>query len=173
MSNPSQDPAETSELRPRGPTIGHVHLKVANLERSLAFYCGVLGFRVTQRLNERVVLISMGGDYHHHIALNTRESLGGSPPDRSSTGLEHFAILYPTRGQLADAVRQVSEQGITFRRAADYGISESIHVDDPDGIGVELSWDRPAQLWPRTAAGELNAGMRGLDVERLLQSNID
>ena len=119
--------------------IGHIHLRVADLDRSLRFYCGVLGFELTQYRGERAALISAGG-YHHHIALNTRESLGGVSPPKESTGLDHFAILYPTRAGLADALRRLVATNIGFERVSDHGVSESVYVRDPDGIVIELSW---------------------------------
>ena len=121
-----------------GPRIGHVHLKVADIERSVAFYCGVLGFKVTQRLSPQLVLISAGAGYHHHIALNTRQSLGGSPPSRECTGLDHFAILYPTRAGLTEALRRLMAAHIDLEKAAGTGISESDHVRDPDGNRVDF-----------------------------------
>src|SRR5580700_9867865 len=127
--------------------IGHVHLKVADLERALSFYAGVLGLEVTQRLGDSAAFLSAGG-YHHHIALNTWESLGGSPPPPGSTGLYHTAILYPTRAALADALRRLLAAGIPLDGAADHGVSQSIYLRDPDGNGVELYWDKPQQQWP-------------------------
>ena len=129
--------------------IGHVHLKVADLERALQFYCGVLGFEVQQRFGNEAAFISAGG-YHHHIGLNTWESKGGSPPPPGRTGLYHTAILYPTRAALADAVRRVLDAGIELDGAADHGVSEAIYLRDPDENGVELYHDRPESEWPRT-----------------------
>src|SRR5436190_21861982 len=125
--------------------IGHVHLKVADLQRALDLYCGVLGFEITQRLGDSAAFISAGG-YHHHIGLNTWESLGGSPPSPGSTGLYHTAILYPTRAALADALRRVLAAGIPLDGASDHGVSESIYLRDPDDNGVELYCDKPEQL---------------------------
>jgi catechol 2,3-dioxygenase len=137
----------TNAIHP-GVRIGHVHLKVADLERALAFYCGVLGFELTQRYGRQAAFVSAGG-YHHHIGLNTWESLGAPPPPPHSTGLYHLAILYPDRAQLADALRRVIEAGITLEGASDHGVSEAIYLRDPDGNGVELYRDRPPEKWPR------------------------
>src|SRR5438045_9266084 len=134
--------------------IGHVHLKVADLERSLRFYCGVLGFQLTQRYGTQAAVRSAGG-YHHHIGLNTWESLGGSPPSPGATGLYHTAILYPTRRALAAALRRVLEAGIPLDGASDHGVSEALYLRDPDENGVELYWDRPPDAWPPTPQGEL------------------
>lgn len=147
--------------------IGHVHLKVADLQRALDFYCGVLGFEITQRLGSSAAFISAGG-YHHHIGLNTWESLGGSPPPPGSTGLYHTAILYPARTALADALRRVLNAGITLDGAADHGVSEALYLRDPDENGVELYWDRPPAEWPRTPDGELAMFTRALDLHGLL-----
>ena len=137
-----------------GVSIGHVHLKVADLERALGFYCGVLGFELMQRFGTQAAFVSADG-YHHHIGLNTWESRGGSPPPRSATGLYHLAILYPTRTLLADALRRLLAAGIEIDGAADHGVSEAIYLRDPDGNGVELYWDRPKAMWPRTSDGGL------------------
>ena len=150
-----------------GVRIGHVHLKVADLERSLAFYCGVLGFGLTQRYGGEAAFISAGG-YHHHIGLNTWESRGGSPPPRGSTGLFHLAILYPTRAELADALLRLTRAGIPLDGASDHGVSEALYLRDPDENGVELYWDRSPGQWPRTSAGELGMFTRPLDLESLL-----
>lgn len=150
-----------------GVRIGHVHLKVANLSRALDFYCGVLGFRLTQRYGTQAAFISAGG-YHHHIGLNTWESLGGQPPPRGSTGLFHTAILYPTRADLADALRRVLAAGVPLDGASDHGVSEALYLRDPDQNGVELYWDRPADRWPRTPAGELAMITAPLDLDALL-----
>jgi len=149
-----------------GTRIGHVHLKVADLERALSFYCGVLGFEVTQR-REGAAFISAGG-YHHHIALNTWESLGGSPPPSGTTGLYHLAILYPTRRDLADALRRVMAAGIELDGASDHGVSEALYLRDYDQNGVELYWDKPRQLWPLTSTGELSMTRLRLDLRGLL-----
>src|ERR1700737_927509 len=134
--------------------IGHVHLKVADLERALSFYAGVLGLEVTQRLGDSAAFLSAGG-YHHHVALNTWESLGGPPPPSGATGLYHSAVVYPTRAALAAAVRSVLAARIPLEGAADHGVSESIYLRDPDGNGVELYCDWPRELWPHTPDGEL------------------
>jgi catechol 2,3-dioxygenase len=150
-----------------GTRIGHVHLRVSDLERALGFYCGVLGFELTQRYGRQAAFLSAGG-YHHHIGLNTWESLGGSPPPPGSTGLFHTAILYPTRAALADALRRVLAAGIKLDGASDHGVSEALYLRDPDENGVELYWDRPPEHWPRGEGGELAMFTRALDVERLL-----
>ena len=149
--------------------IGHVHLKVADLERALKFYCGVLGFELQQKFGTQAAFISAGG-YHHHIGLNTWESAGGSPPPPPhSTGLYHIAILYPDRAQLADAVRRVLAAGVELDGAADHGVSEAIYLRDPDDNGVELYRDRPPAEWPRTPGGELAMFTRQLDLAELLK----
>jgi catechol 2,3-dioxygenase len=148
--------------------IGHVHLKVADLERSLRFYCDVLGFELQQRFGTAAAFISAGG-YHHHIGLNTWESLGGSPPPPGTTGLYHTAILFPTRAELAGALRRVIEAHIPLDGAADHGVSEALYLRDPDENGVELYWDRPKELWPRTPDGQLAMYTRRLDVVALLR----
>ena len=149
--------------------IGHVHLKVADLERSLAFYRDVLGFAVTQRYGSQAAFLSAGG-YHHHIGLNTWESAGGQPPPPGTTGLFHVAILYPTRAELADAVRRVVQAGLPLEGAADHGVSEAIYLRDPDNNGVELYRDRPADQWPRSAGGGLAMGTRPLNLDELLST---
>lgn len=146
--------------------IGHVHLKVADLERALAFYVGVLGFQLMQRYGTQAAFVSAGG-YHHHIGLNTWESAGGSPPARGTTGLYHVAILYPTREALADALRRLIAAKIPLEGAADHGVSEALYLRDPDQNGVELYWDRAEGEWPRDASGKLAMYTRGLDVEGL------
>jgi catechol 2,3-dioxygenase len=152
---------------PDGVRIGHVHLKVADLERALSFYCDVLGFDVIQRYGKRAAFVSAGG-YHHHIGLNTWESLGGKPPPPHSTGLYHTAILYPTRAHLADALRRVQAAGIELDGASDHGVSEALYLRDYDQNGVELYWDKPRELWPVGADGHLNMGTRRLDLQNLL-----
>jgi catechol 2,3-dioxygenase len=147
--------------------IGHVHLKVADLDRALAFYCGVLGFEIQQRFGSQAAFISAGG-YHHHIGLNTWESLGGSPPPPGTTGLYHTAILYPDRPSLADALHRVVSADIPIDGAADHGVSEAIYLRDPDQNGVELYRDRPPAEWPRNAAGELAMFSHPLDLKALL-----
>ena len=146
-----------------GVRIGHVHLKVADLERSIGFYHGVLGFTVMQRMGKSAAFLSAGG-YHHHIGLNTWESLGGRAPARGTTGLFHVAILYPTRGALADALRRVMAAGVALDGAADHGVSEALYLRDPDGNGVELYVDRARDVWPRD-------GMytKAMDLEGLLR----
>jgi catechol 2,3-dioxygenase len=146
--------------------VGHVHLKVADLERALAFYHGVLGFEITQRMGESAAFLSAGG-YHHHIGLNTWESLGGTAPAPGTTGLFHVAIRYPTRAALADALRRLVAAGVALEGASDHGVSEALYLRDPDGNGVELYWDRPRELWPRTRDGELAMFTRPLDLGQL------
>lgn len=161
--------AETSGARPihPGTRIGHVHLKVADLDRALGFYRDVLGFELTQRYGAQAAFLSAGG-YHHHIGLNTWESAGGHPPPPGTTGLYHVAILYPTREALADALRRLAEAGIPLDGASDHGVSEALYLRDPDGNGVELYWDRPEEQWPRTPGGDLNMVTRRLDLHSLL-----
>ena len=150
-----------------GVRIGHVHLKVADLERALGFYHGVLGFEITQRMGSQAVFLSVGG-YHHHIALNTWESRGGSPPPPGSTGLYHLAILYPGRPQLADALRKLAAAGISLDGASDHGVSEALYLRDPDQNGVELYWDRPKENWPYDSNGQLRMYSQPLDLAGLL-----
>jgi len=133
--------------------IGHVHLKVADLDRSLDFYCGVLGFELQARMGAEAAFISAGG-YHHHIGLNTWQSRGASPPPAGTTGLFHAAIRYPSRAALADAVRRLFEAGVEMTGASDHGVSEAIYLNDPDGNGLEIYWDRPREEWPRPPDGE-------------------
>ena len=147
--------------------IGHVHLKVADIERSLAFYCGVLGFALVQRMGAGAAFVSAGG-YHHHLGLNTWESLGGAPPPPGTTGLYHVAIRYPDRRTLADALRRLERAGIPLEGAADHGVSESLYLRDPDANGVELYRDRPRAEWPRTPAGTIVMFTRPLDLVALL-----
>jgi catechol 2,3-dioxygenase len=149
-------------------SIGHVHLKVADLERALNFYCGVLGFQLIQKYGTSAAFISAGG-YHHHIGLNTWESAGGSPPPPRSTGLYHLAILYPTRAALGDALRRLLKAGIELEGASDHGVSEALYLRDPDGNGVELYWDRPKEQWPRTPDGGLAMFTKALDLDKLLK----
>lgn len=150
-----------------GVDIGHVHLKVADIERALRFYRDVLGFELTQRMGRSAAFLSAGG-YHHHIGLNTWESQGGRPPAPGTTGLYHVAIRYPDRRSLADALRRVAAAGIPLEGAADHGVSEALYLRDPDDNGVELYWDRPQEVWPRTDDGELSMFTHPLDVEGLL-----
>jgi catechol 2,3-dioxygenase len=147
--------------------IGHVHLKVADLERAVSFYSGVLGFEVTQRMGQSAVFLSAGG-YHHHIGLNTWESQGGSPPARGTTGLYHFAIRYADRASLGDALRRLREARVPLEGASDHGVSEALYLRDPDGNGVELYWDRPRAAWPREADGTMKMVTERLDLDSLL-----
>lgn len=147
--------------------IGHVHLKVADLERALGFYCGVLGFDLVQRYGAGAAFISAGG-YHHHIGLNTWESLGGSPPPPGSTGLYHVAIRYPDRRTLADALRRLTDAGVPLDGASDHGVSEALYLRDPDQNGVELYRDRPEAEWPRTQDGSIAMQTAPLDIHKLL-----
>ncbi len=163
--------ASLAEFRPARPIppgarIGHVHLKVADIPRSLAFYVGVLGFELMTSYGDKAAFLSAGG-YHHHIALNTWESLGGSPPPAGTTGLYHLAILYPTRADLADALRRLEDAGIPLDGASDHGVSQALYLRDPDENGVELYWDRPESEWPRDAEGKLNMFTRRLDLDSL------
>ena len=162
----------TDNPLPIDPTvrIGHVHLKVADLERSLRFYCGVLGFPVTQRYGTHAAFVSAGA-YHHHIGLNTWESLGGSPPPSGATGLYHVAVLYPTRLALADALRRLIAAGIRLEGASDHGVSEALYLRDPDENGIELYRDRPQEAWPRTPEGGLAMFTRRLDLKGLLRES--
>src|ERR1700761_8301829 len=146
--------------------IGHVHLKVADLERALRFYRDVLGFEVTQRMGSSAAFLSAGG-YHHHIGLNTWESQGGQAPAAGATGLYHLAVLYPTRAELGDALRRLVEAGVPLDGASDHGVSEALYLRDPDGNGVELYWDRPQEQWPRKN-GELAMVTRPLNLKALL-----
>ena len=158
------------QSRPIDPRvrIGHVHLKVSDLNRALDFYCGVLGFELMERHGNEAAFVSAGG-YHHHIGLNTWESAGGTPPPPGTTGLYHFAILYPTRADLADALRRLTAANIPLDGASDHGVSEALYLHDPDQNGIELYWDRPKELWPRTADGQLKMYTRPLDLENLLK----
>jgi catechol 2,3-dioxygenase len=154
-----------------GTRIGHVHLKVADLDRALGFYCGVLGFELTQRMGSDAAFISAGG-YHHHIGLNTWESKGGHPPAQGTTGLFHTAILYPTRPALADALYRVLQAGIHLDGASDHGVSEALYLRDPDENGVELYCDRPKQQWPRKPDGSLAMFTHRLDLDDLLRQRV-
>ena len=147
--------------------MGHVHLRVSDLDRALAFYHGVLGFEVTQHLGNAAAFLSAGG-YHHHIGLNTWESLGGSPPPPGTTGLYHLAVLYPTRAALGAALRRLIAAKIPLDGAADHGVSEALYLHDPDNNGVELYWDRPQEQWPKDANGNLAMFTRALDLQSLL-----
>lgn len=152
-----------------GARIGHVHLKVADLDRALNFYCGILGFALTQRYGTQAAFVSAGG-YHHHIGLNTWESLNGEPPPPGRTGLYHLAILYPTRAALADALRRLVAAEIPLDGASDHGVSEALYLRDPDENGVELYWDRPEAEWPRTEDGYPNMWTRALDLRDLMNA---
>ncbi|WP_246737547.1 VOC family protein [Nordella sp. HKS 07] len=152
-----------------GTRIGHVHLKVSDLKRALDFYCGVLGFELIQKYGSQAAFISAGG-YHHHIGLNTWESAGGSPPPTGTTGLFHLAILYPTRADLADALKRLAANGIALDGASDHGVSEALYLRDPDENGVELYWDKPEDQWPRNPDGTLAMFTRRLDLEDLLRT---
>lgn len=167
----SQSAVDAPAARPIHPgvRIGHVHLKVADLERALAFYCGVLGFSLMQRYGTQAAFVSAGG-YHHHIGLNTWESRGGSPPPPGTTGLYHVAILYPNRAELADALVRLMQAGVSLEGASDHGVSEALYLSDPDGNGLELYVDRPEAEWPRTPEGELQMVTRPLDIEDLLSA---
>jgi len=159
-------PIKNTPINP-GVRIGHVHLKVADLNRALEFYCGVLGFELMQRMGDQAAFISAGG-YHHNIGLNTWESRGGSPPAQGMTGLFHLAVLYPTRAALADALRRLIEADIPLDGASDHGVSEALYLRDPDENGVERYWDRPQDVWPRTADGKLAMFTHRLDLANLL-----
>ena len=149
--------------------MGHVHLKVSDLERALGFYRDVLGFEVMQRMGDSAAFLSAGG-YHHHIGLNTWDSAGGSAPPTGTTGLYHLAIVYPTRAKLGDALRRLVEARISLDGAADHGVSEALYLRDPDGNGVELYWDRPQEAWPRDANGGLAMYTRALDLQWLIDA---
>jgi catechol 2,3-dioxygenase len=151
-----------------GTRIGHVHLKVADLDRAMGFYCGVLGFQLMQRYGNQAAFVSAGG-YHHHIGLNTWHSKGGQPPAPGTTGLFHTAILYPTRAALADALHRVRQAGIELDGASDHGVSEALYLRDPDQNGVELYWDRPEADWPRDANGGIAMFTRRLDLDDLMK----
>jgi len=157
-------------FRPLAPQtrIGHVHLKVSDLERAIRFYRDVLGFELTQRYGREAAFLSAGG-YHHHIGLNTWESAGGSPPPPGTIGLYHLAILYPSRADLADALRRLLDAGIPLEGASNHGVSEALYLRDPDGNGVELYWDRPRDQWPRNKQGEIEMFTRPLDLNDLLR----
>ena len=165
---PSDKPGVTGQFGPIDPdvAIGHVHLKVADLDRTLDFYCGVLGFTLTERIGDEAAFVAAGG-YHHHIGLNTWESRGGSAPPRGTTGLYHLAIRYPTRAALADALRRLKASAVPLEGAADHGVSEALYLRDPDGNGIELYRDRPSEQWPRTADGTLQMFTRRLDLDDL------
>jgi len=159
---------ETATLVHPQTRIGHVHLKVADLDRAIAFYHGVLGFTVTQRMGNSAAFLAAGG-YHHHIGLNTWESFRGSAPAAGTTGLYHLAILYPTRAELADALHRLIQARIPLEGAADHGVSNALYLRDPDDNGVELYWDLPVEQWPRTPDGQLAMITRPLDLMELLE----
>ena len=165
MSEPNLTPRPIDA----GVRIGHAHLKVADLDRALAFYCGVLGFELKQRYGRDAAFLAAGG-YHHHIGLNTWESKGGPPPPPGTTGLFHVAILYPTRALLADALRRLIDAGIGLDGASDHGVSQALYLRDPDGNGIELYWDRDEKDWPRSADGGLAMHTRALDLDSLLRA---
>lgn len=165
MTNPS-----FGEIDPR-TSIGHIHLKVADLDRALSFYRGVLGFRVTQRYGRQAAFVA-AGEYHHHIGMNTWESEGGSAPPPGTTGLYHVAIVYPTRATLADALRRLMAAGIQLDGAADHGVSHALYLRDPDDNGVELYWDRPIDQWPRSPNGDLAMVSLPLDLKALLSEAV-
>jgi len=145
-------------------------LKVADLDRSLRFYCGVLGFELMVRMGDEAAFVSAGG-YHHHIGLNTWESLGGNPPPPNTTGLYHLAILYPTRAELSDALKRLIRAGITLDGASDHGVSEALYLHDPDQNGIELYWDRPRDQWPHSPDGKVTLFTRPLDINSLLDES--
>ena len=157
----------TSPTLPAESRIGHVHLKVADLERAIAFYAGILGFEVTQRYGTQAAFLSAGG-YHHHIGLNTWDSKGATPPPPGHTGLYHTAILFPDRKTLAQVLQRLMAAGWPLDGASDHGVSEALYLTDPDGNGVELYRDRPAADWPRAEDGSLNMVNRPLNLDRLL-----
>jgi catechol 2,3-dioxygenase len=153
---------------PADAGLGHAHLKVSDLSRALEFYCGVLGFSLVARYHDSAAFLA-AGDYHHHLGLNTWESEGASPAPPHHTGLHHLAIRYPTRGDLAVAVRRVLAAGVVLNGASDHGVSVSVYLSDPDGTGLELTWDRPSGEWPHTADGRLEYRVEdALDIEGLL-----
>ena len=162
-------PPEAGYRIPAGAGIGHAHLKVSDLDRALDFYCGILGFNLVARFRNTAAFIA-AGDYHHHLGLNTWESLGAGPPPSHATGLYHVAIRYPSRRDLAMAVQRLRDAGVPLRGASDHGVSVSIYLSDPDGIGLELTWDRPAAEWPHTPDGGVELRMADpFDLEALLR----
>ena len=167
MQKPEKSTAKFRRVAPQ-TRIGHVHLKVSDLDRAIRFYHDVLGFELTQRYGRQAAFLSAGG-YHHHIGLNTWESAGGSPPAEGSTGLYHLAILYPSRAELADALRRLLEAAIPLDGASDHGVSEALYLRDPDGNGVELYWDRPQEQWPRNKQREIEMFTHPLDLNELLR----
>ena len=161
------DPTPARPVSP-GARIGHVHLKVADLDRAIGFYVGVLGFGLKQKYGTQAAFVA-AGDYHHHIGLNTWQSKGGNPPPPGTTGLFHLAILYPERADLADALKRIIDDGYRLDGASDHGVSEALYLTDPDGNGVELYWDKPESEWPVAANGELQMVTERLDLEDLLK----
>jgi catechol 2,3-dioxygenase len=155
-----------------GASIGHVHLKVADLDRSLDFYCGVLGFELQHRMGDQAAFISAGG-YHHHIGLNTWESRGGSPPPPGTTGLYHVAVRYPSRAALGDALRRLAAAGIRLDGASDHGVSEALYLHDPDANGIELYRDRPEDEWPRDPGGNVSMSNAPVDLDSLLREGAE
>lgn len=153
---------------PTQTRIGHVHLKVADLQRAMDFYCGLLGFEIITQLGDSAAFISAGG-YHHHIGLNTWQSKNGNPPPTHTTGLFHTAIVYPTRKDLAEIFVRLQNVNYPFTGAADHGVSEALYLDDPDKNGVELYWDRPKELWPKNEDGSIEMYTRRLDLEGLVK----
>ena len=153
---------------PSKTRIGHVHLKVSNIEKSLEFYRDLLGFKITQRMGDSAVFLSAGG-YHHHIALNTWNSAGAGRASKDGVGLFHAAILYPERIDLARIFRRLQKKGYPLNCAADHGVSEALYLDDPDGNGIELYWDKPKENWPKTSDGEIQMYTRRLDMNELLE----
>jgi catechol 2,3-dioxygenase len=162
-----EEKTTTTPIHP-GVDFGHVHLKVSDLERALDFYTGVLGFELTQRYGNQAAFVSAGG-YHHHIGLNTWESRGASAPPPGTTGLYHFAIRYPTRAALADALRRLLAAGVPLQGASDHGVSEALYLTDPDGNGLELYWDRPREQWPQKEDGTPDMYTHPLDLDDLLK----
>lgn len=156
-----------SDLAPAGFRVGHIHLKVSDLERSVRFYTEALGLDLTQRFGRSAAFLSAGG-YHHHVGLNTWESKGGSPPPPGSTGLYHVAFLYPARADLARALKRLLEHGVALDGAADHGVSEALYLHDPDGNGIELYWDRDPADWPRASDGSIEMVTEPLDLDGLL-----
>lgn len=165
--------AQKNADRPADPglAIGHVHLKVSNLDQAIAFYSGVLGLDVMQKFGDQAAFLSAGG-YHHHLGLNTWESRGGTPPPPGHTGLYHTAFLYPTRAALGSAVQRVLDAGVKITGKADHGVSQAVYFDDPDGNGVELYWDKPQADWPRDANGNLAMVNAPLDLQALLDAAV-
>ena len=167
---PSIEPKLTPRPVDPGTRIGHVHLNVADLDRALAFYCGVLGFELKQRYGDAAAFLA-AGDYHHHLGLNTWQSKGGPPPASGTTGLFHVAFLYPTRAALADALKRLIEARVPLQGASDHGVSEALYLEDPDGNGIELYRDRDEREWPRDVKGNLAMDTRPLDLEALLRES--